>query len=254
MADLIRQPTPANYEYGMFKTLPATRGTAGVDDTFFGKRNKAYVDFHCRNMTRVRGHNFYYYVLESQNRRIDGDRPLGNNLDEGRVTKPESDQPTDFARHRHAGMGLYGENVVIGKRIDSVRREFIPDWPFLDPILVRGCIYDLEHEQEPDERGSIYVRRCSIDLARVHCDREWDFQPRIGDVVRLPRLNDLYMDIEDVQRDESRWGNTGFFAIYKLILVKMSKYEPQRKIAERKQTPEGSPPPQTGDPNPGSLS
>ena len=238
----------------MFKNMPGTGSTAGVHDTFYGPRNKALVDFHVRNMTRIRGQNLYFYVLESHNRRIDGDRPLSNNLDEGRVTLPESDQPVDFARHRHAGMALYGENVIVGKRIDSVRREMIPDWPFLDPLLVRGVLYDVEHEQEPDERGSIYVRRASLDLARVLCDREWDLQPRVGDIVRLPRLNDLYMDIEDVSRDESRWGATGFFAIYKCILVKTSKYEPQRKIAERKQIQSGQPPPQHGDPNPGRLS
>jgi hypothetical protein len=235
----------------MFKTMPGTSGTAGVHDTFFGPRDKAYVDFQARNITRVRGTNAYYYVKEDQNRRIDGDYPLSNAYEEGRIMKPEGADPDPFARHGHAGFALYGENVKVGRRIDSAQREVQLDWPYLDPILVRGILYELEHDQDPDERGVIYTRRASFDLARVLCDREWDFQPRVGDVVRLTKLADRYMDIEDVQRDEHRWGGDGFFVVYKLILVKSSKYEPQRKIAERKLS---DPPENPGDPNPGDLS
>jgi hypothetical protein len=247
----VRPPKIVVYDYGMFKALPGTASTAGVHDTFFGPRDKAYVDFHCRNATRVRGTQAYFYVKDDQNRRIDGDRPLSDAPEEGRIMKPEGAEQDPFARYSHAGFALYGENVQIGERIDSATREVYHDWPYLDPILVRGILYDMEHEQEADERGSIYVRRCSFDLARVLCEREWDFQPRPGDVVRFTKFADRYMDIEDVTRDEHRWGGDGWFAVYKMMLVKSSKFEPQRKIADRKLS---GPPPNTADPNPGDLS
>lgn len=247
-----RQPNPANWPIGQFKHLPATSGTAGVADTFFGPRDKAYVDFHARDLTRARGKNAWYYVLEDHNRRIDGDRPLSDAQNEGRVNVPEDAEPNPFARTQHAGFALYGERVKIGQRLTSVIREVQPDWPYMQPILVRGLIYELEHEQEPDERGVIYVRRAAFDLARVLCETEWDFQPRIGDIVRFDRLGDQHMDVEDVTRDEHRYGGTGFFAIYKLMLVKSSKYDPSRKIAERKRI--GAPPDGEVDPNPGDLS
>jgi len=247
----VRQPNLVTYDYGLFKNLPGTSSTAGVHDTFFGPRDKAYVDFHCRNATRVRGTQAYFYVKEDQNRRIDGDRPLSNAPEEGRIMKPEGADPDPFARHNHAGFALYGENVKVGRRLDSAQREIQLDWPYLDPILVRGLLYDMEHEQEADERGSIYVRRCTVDLARVLCEKEWDFQPRPGDILRLTKFADRYMDVEDVVRDEHRWGGDGWFAVYKLTLVKSSKYEPQRKIAERKLS---DPPLNTPtDPNPGEL-
>ena len=250
-----RPAQPANYPYGLYKNSPGTVGTSGVNDTFFGPRDKVLVDFHARDATRLRGTNLWFYVLESHNRRIDGDRPLSDSVNDGRVDVPEGAPEDPFRNIRHSGFALYGENVIVGERLDSVRREMQPDWPFLDPILVRGVIYEVEHEEESDERGSIYVRRCSLDLARVLCDKEWMLQPRVGDVVRLPRLNDVYMDVSEVARDETRFGGTGFFATYKLTLSKSSRYEPQRKIAVDKQTDVGvQPPPQTGDPNPGKLS
>jgi hypothetical protein len=248
----IRQAKAHTYNYGMFKNLKGTSGAAGVRDTFFGPRDKAYVDFHARNDTRVRGINAYYYVLEDENRRIDGDKPLSNSLEGGRIDVPEKTEPDPWQRKAHAGSALYGENIKIGRRIDSVRREVIPDWPYLDPILVRGVVYEVEHEEEADERGVIYVRRATIDLARVLCDKEWEFQPRNGDVIRFPKLLDQYMNVREVDRDERRWGGDGFFAIYKVYLEKTSKYEPQRKIAERKLT--DSPPDGHVDDNPGQLS
>jgi len=247
----IRQPNQIIYDYGMFKALPGTASTAGVHDTFFGPRDKAYVDFNSRNVTRVRGTQGYFYVKDDQNRRIDGDRPISDAPEEGRIMKPEGSGQDPFARYKHAGFALYGENVVVGQRLDSATREVHHDWPYLDPILVRGVLYDVEHDQEADERGVIYTRRASFDLARVLCEKEWDFQPRPGDVLRLTKLGDRYMDVEDVQRDEHRWGGEGFFAVYKLLLVKSSKFEPQRKIADRKLS---DPPPNPGDPNPGQLS
>lgn len=251
MAD-VRQPKPVTYDYGIFKTLKGTSGSAGVADTFFGPRDKALVDFQARDITRLRGTNTFYYVLDDQSRRIDGDKPLGNSENGGRIDLPESTEPDPFQRKAHAGLALYGERVKIGRRIDSVRREIQPDWPYLDPILVRGVIYESEHEEEADERGAVYIRRVSMDLARVLCDREWGFQPRPGDIVRLPRLLNQYMEVREVERDEKRFGGTGFFAGYKLYLVKTSKYEPQRKLATRKLIE--TPPDGSVESNPGKLS
>lgn len=248
-----RQPNAPAYPYGLYKHLPGTSGTSGVGGTFMGPRDRAYVDFHARDLTRTSGKNAWYYPKEDQNRRIDGDRPLSDARPErNQVTDPESTPADPFARHNHAGFALYGENARLGRRLDSVTREIIPDWPYLQPILVRGVLYEVEHSQEPDERGAIYVREGQFDLARVLCETEWDFQPRPGDVVRFDHLGDLYMDVEDVSRDESRFGSTGFFAVYKCRLVKSSKYDPSRKIAERKLV--GPPPDSTVDHNPGELS
>jgi len=251
----VRPPTPPDYEYGQFKALPGTSGVAGVPDTFYGTRNKAYADFISRQLTRLRGVNAYYYVLEDQNRRIDGDHPLSNAGHRSKLATPETQPDDPFARKKHAGLALYGERVIIKSRIDSAKREIQPDWPYMQPILVRGRVDNVEHEQEPDERGVIYVRRCDFYLARVLCDREWNLQPRPGDVVRFTKGLDMYMDVEDVDRDSEggRFGGDGFFTAYKMILVKSSKYEPQRKIAERKLSespPDGS----TGDTTPGDLS
>lgn len=248
----VRLPKIVTYDYGLFKTLPGTSGAAGVSDTFFGPRNKALVDFHARNMTRLRGTNAFYYVLADQNRLIDGDRPLSNSDEDGLITTPEGTETSPFQLKRHAGFALYGERLIIGERLDSVRREVQPDWPYKDPIKVRGVLYEIEHEQEADERAAIYVKRGTYDIARVLCEREWEMQPRPGDVLRFNKLSNQYMDVEDVSRDEHRWGGDGFFVVYKLLLVKSSKYEPQRKIAEGKliESPTNDP----VEPNPGKLS
>lgn len=243
MAD-VRPPNEVEYDYGQFKAVPGTSGTAGPNDTFFGERNKVYIDYLARQLTRVRGTNAYYYVLADQSRRLDGDTPLSSAEDGGRINFPETAPSQAFLRKRHAGQALYGEYAVVKRRLDSVRREVQPDWPYKDPILVRVVLGTPEFEREPDERGTIYVRRLECWIARVLCEREWDFQPHENDIMRFPKLLDQYMDIEEVSRDdEQRYGANGFFQSYKLRLVKSSKYEPQRKIAETKLTNE---PPPTG--------
>lgn len=237
MAD-VRQPNPADYAYGMWKTMPGTGGIPGFKDTFAGSYDKSYVDHLCRNMTRLRGTNGFYYVKQDQNRRIDGDRPI-----DSPPTPPEGDV---LRRREHAGNALYGEQVIVREQVDSVTREVQPDWAYDEPILIRGIVYEVQHENEADERGAIYVKRCSIDLARVLCEREWGFAPQPGDVVHLPKLfgestdtkTGGYFDVEDVDRDESRFGATGFFASYKLMLWRSSKFEPQRKLPPRKITTE----------------
>ncbi len=247
-----RQPKPANWGTGLYKHLPATVGTAGSGDTFFGPRDKAYADFHARDLTRVRGKNAWYYVLDDQVRRVDGTTPLSDAPHQNNVTTPEDAEPDPFARTSHAGFALYGERVKIGQRTSSVTREIQPDWPYLQPILVRGVLYGVEHSEEPDERGSIYIRNADFDLARVLCEIEWDFQPREGDVVRFEHLGDKFFDVEEVSRDEARWGGSGFFVSYKLRLTRTTKYDPSRKIAARKLI--DAPPSGVVDPNPGGLS
>jgi hypothetical protein len=251
-----REPERVVYDYGQFKNAPGTSAVPGVRDTFFGPRDKAFADFHARDMTRIRGTNLWYYVLDDQNRRVDGDRPLSDAEHRRDITTPEDTDVDPFQRKAHAGFALYGERVKMVKRLDSVRRQVEPDWPYLDPILVRGLVFEVDHENEPDERGVIYVRRATLELARVLCEREWKFQPRPGDIVRFEKLLDQYMDVEDVHRaEDKRFGGDGFFVVYKLTLVKSSKYEPQRKIAVRKQTVDGEAPPnEPVDPNPGKLS
>lgn len=254
----VRPPNKVTYDYGQFKNAPGTARTAGVPDTFFGPRNKVYADFIARRITRLRGTNAYYYVLADASERIDGDRPISDADRRGRVDAAEGDTALThdevFARKRHAGMALYGEHVIVKRRLDSVRREIQPDWSYLDPILVSGLVDATEHDTEPDERGSIRIRRCEYRLARVLCDREWDLQPQAGDIVRFPKLLDQYMDVERVEREEARMGSTGFFVEYKLTLVKTSKFEPQRKIAERKLADDAPPTGAPDDPSPGGLS
>lgn len=252
----VRQPNKVTYSYGQFKNAPGTIGAPGVPDTFFGPRNKAYADYLQRRITRLRGVNAYYYVLDDMSERVDGDRPGSDAVNRGRVDVPEGrDTHEDvFARKRHAGMALYGEHVIVRQRLDSTRREIQPDWSYLDPILVRGIVDSTEHEDEADEKGAIRIRRCDFWLARVLCEREWDFQPRPGDIVRFQRLLDTYMDVERVEREEARMGGDGYFVAYKLMLVKTSKFEPQRKIAETKLTDEPPPDGSANDPSPGGLS
>jgi hypothetical protein len=249
----IREPNKATYEYGQFKELPGTSGVPGVPDTFFGPRNKVYADYIQRQITRLRGTNCYYYVLDDMSERVDGDRPISDAENRGRTDIPEGTPEDAFARKRHAGKALYGEHAIVRRRLDSVRREIQPDWPYLSPILVRVLMENVEHEQEADERGAIHIRRADVWIARVLCEKEWNIQPRAGDILRFSRLLDQYLDVEDVSRDESvRVGGDGYYVGYKLMCVKSSKYEPQRKIGESKLTEE-PPPDGSVDPNPGGL-
>ncbi len=245
-----REPKKAPFPYGQFKGLPGTAATNGVRNTFFGRRDKLYADFTARDTVRLSGINVWYYVLDDQNRRVDGDRPISNAGERRNITTSEGTGPDPFQRTRHAGFALYGERVRLGQPLksSSVLQEVEPDWPYLEPLLVRGVLTEPEHEEEPDERGVIYVRRARFHLARIMCEQEWDFQPQPGDIVRFEKIADQYMDVNEVTRDETRFSTDGFFVSYILSLVKSSKYEPQRKIASRKQAttepaPQGMPPP-----------
>lgn len=238
MAEEIRPPEKVEYGYGLYKKVAGTGSLPGFKDTFVGSRDKAYADFQARDMTRIRGTNGFYYVKDDQNRRIDGSKPISS--------PPTPDTGDVLRRRAHAGMALYGEQVIVRDQIDSVSREVQPDWAYLDPVLVRGVVIDPSFENDSDERGSIYVKRCSFDLARVLCEQEWKFVPQPGDIVNLPKLfgasanpiTGSYFDVEEVARDETRFGATGFFVVYKLTLWRSSKFEPQRKLPPRKITTE----------------
>jgi hypothetical protein len=238
MADEIRQPESPNYDYGIYKKVPGTGSIPNFKDTFVGERDKKYADFLNRDKTRIRGTNCFYYVKDDQNRRIDGSQPISS--------PPTPDTGDVLRRRAHAGMALYGEQVIVREQVDSVTREVQPDWAYREPILVRGIVYDVSSENDADERGSIYVNRCMFDLARVLCEEEWKFRPQPGDVVNLPNLfgqasnttKGGYFDVEDVSRSDSRFGATGFFTVYKLTLWRSSKFEPQRKLPPRKITTE----------------
>lgn len=227
MADEIQQPTPPSYPYGVFKHLSGTSGIPSHPDTFIGPRDKVYVDFLCRDVTRLRGTNAYYYVKLDHPRRIDGDHPISNN--------PDIDNDA-LARKRHAGMALYGEHVIVGESIDTVRDEVQPDWPYSDPILVRGIAMDLDRDEEADEKGSIFIRGLRFVLARVLCEKEWNIRPRTGDVIRFTKALRGYYDVEYVETEEPRMGSNGNFTEFRCQLRRNTKFEPQRKIAEQKKT------------------
>lgn len=193
-------------------------GVPNFPDLFFDQPDKDYLDYIARDVTRIRGTNVNYFRLVDTTERIDGDRPI-------------SDKPGlgPFDTKRHSGnVALYGETVRVGTRLDSQRRETTPDWNYDEPFHTRGIVLDLTTDEEPDERGSIYIRTARLDLARAIME-DFDTICRRGDVVELPQLLNGYFDVVDVSRDDTRFGATGFFTTYKLSLTKSSKFQPQRK-------------------------
>jgi len=219
-------------------------------DTFFGPRDKAYLDFIARRMTKLRGTYCYYYTLLSQTERTDDITPASIN---------RINSPLDMSRHAGGGnprdleeskgiSAMYGEPVTVGHRLSSVEREFMPDWEFSEPILVRGVLFAPERAEIPDFRGTIYSQRIRLSLARVLCESEWKIRPRIGDMVRIPdmtnppRAQDNYYDVEEVVINDSRFGGIGYFTAFTLQLARSTRYAPQRKIPEGKKRDAHDPP------------
>jgi hypothetical protein len=219
-------------------------------DTFFGPRDKRYLDFIARRVTKLRGTNAYYYLLRSQTERTDDILPVSKN----RIATPQD-------TIRHAGgttsphlteaMGIaamYGEPVVVGQRLNSVEREFTPTWDFAEPVLVRGVLTDPERAEIPDQRGSIYTQRIRISLARTLCENDWYIRPRVGDMIRIPdltnppRLQDNYYDVEEVVINDTRFGGTGHFTAFTLQLSRSTRHAPQRKIPEKDKRDAPDPP------------
>jgi len=210
-------------------------------DTFFGPQDKKYLDFIARRITKLRGSYAYYYILTSQTERTDDILP---------VSKNQIATPADSIRHAGGGLprdleeakgiaAMYGEPVSVGRRLNSVEREFMPDWEFAEPILVRGVLTDPERAEIPDQRGSIYTQRIRISLARILCETEWCIRPRVGDMLRIPDLTnpprpqDNYYDVEEVVINDSRFGSNGHFTAFTLQLSRSSRHAPQRKIPEK---------------------
>lgn len=219
-------------------------------DTFFGPRDKKYLDFIARRTTKLRGTNAYYYILISQTERTDDILPVSKN----RIATPQ-----DSIRHAGGGMprdleeakgiaAMYGEPVSVGHRINSVEREFTPDWEFDEPVLVRGILTDPERAEIPDQRGSIYTQRIRLSLARIICETEWKIRPRVGDMVRIPDLTnpprpqDNYYDVEEVVINDTRFGSTGHFTAFTLQLSRSTRHAPQRKIPEKDKRDAPDPP------------
>lgn len=214
-------------------------------DTFFGPRDKNYLDFIAKRATKLRGTYCYYYVLSSQTERTDDIVPVSKN----RLVGPIDNQPANI---RHAGgerpsqlkdaagiSAMYGEPVVIGHRLSSTEREVTKSWEFQEPIIVRGILSDPERAEQPDSRGAIYTQRIRLWLARTLCESPWNIRPRIGDMVRVPtltnppRTQDDYYDVEEVVLNNTRFGATGFFTAYTLQLARSSRHAPDRKIPEK---------------------
>jgi hypothetical protein len=219
--------------------LDSPLGPTGNDvftDTFYSVRNKRYMDFLGRQMTKLRGTDAVYYVLKSQTQRMDGDTP---------VDVKEGLAPLDPIRHSGGDKGIsamYGEPVIVGNRIDSCAREVTPSWSYADPVNVRVVISEVpSRAEEIDERGMIYTNELVASISRVLCEETWNIKPEVGDVVQLPTLLEGYFDVREVDTNRSRFGATGFFVSYDLTLARTSKFVPQRKLPESHLTPPPEP-------------
>lgn len=207
---------------------PYTAGASGFDDTFFGPNDKKYMDRKTKAMSMLRGTDCYYYKQRGQTQDIDGSRPLTD----GPGPHPEVQDPNVAGyqpRRRSGNMSLYGENVIVRNRIDSTKREVIPDWDFTAPVLVRALGMEPVQEEEPDERGTIFIFTLKLHIARILLD-ELDIRPRAGDVIRLPKLLESYYDVEHVERDQHRFGAKGYFVAYSFDLKRNSMFHPERKL------------------------
>lgn len=207
--------------------MPVTpSGVPGFDDTFFGPKDKAYMDRLARDLVKVRGINVLYYKKRDVPARIDGVTPLSNN--------PNASPFDPKGRKGTAVAGLYGEPVALGPRIDSTKRELSPAWDYADPIELRGVAFNTERSDNADDRGHIEVLKIQFHLARAMCD-DVTVTPEPGDVIQFPTLLGACYDTERVNVDSHRFGGTGFFTAYELSLVRSSKFVPPRKDLPRGQ-------------------
>ena len=195
--------------------------TPKFDDTFFGPNDKGYIDRKARDMSRLRGVDAYYYKMRDQTQRIDGD--------EGPLTDGPEVIPEQTVRRRGGNVSLYGEPIIIRKRIDSTSREVIPDWNYAPPVKLRCLGMEPIQEEDPDDRGSIFTFKLKLHIARAIME-DVNIIPRVGDVIRLPSQLDSFYDVQHVDRDKHRFGATGFFIAYYFDLVRKSLFEPERKL------------------------
>jgi len=212
-----RRPTPPP---NVPPNPPFTSGLPDFEDTFFGPNDKKYLDRKAKEMARIRGTDAYYYKKLDSAQDVDGTRPLTD----GPGVVPE------ITTKRHAGnMSLYGEPVIVRNRIDSTKREVIPDWQYSEPALLRAVGLEPELEEEPDERGTIVITKLRMDIARAQFE-EFGITPRAGDVIRLPKLLDNFYDVEHVEPNRHRFGAFGFFVAYSFNLVRRTMFVPERKL------------------------
>lgn len=211
--------------------MPNIERVPNFPDTFFGPAGKSYVDRINRDVTRVRGINCLYYPLLDQTKRTDGTKPLDDKKDLG-----------PFDNKRHAGDPLYGEASVVRQRVNTVVQKVEPEWLYGEPIEIRGIAFTPGSDEQPDERGTLYNRTLIFHLARVIADEcgvnsylNRPLRPRQGDVIQFTEKLDGFFEANDVSRDESRFGGTGFFAVYYFDLTQTSKF-----IASRKCLPDPS--------------
>jgi len=197
-------------------------GVPGFEDTFFGDLDKGFIDCLNEDLTNLRGQPILYFVKRDQTRRIDGDAP---GEDRDGIT------PVVGLRKRSGDLigAMYGEPTRIKNRIDSVRREVEHDWNYADPVKLFAVVLDPSSEETPDERGTTYARTIRVDIART-CAEDAGIRPRQGDVIQLVKLLDGFYDIEDVSRDDSRFGGNGNFHVFQCTLAKNSKFVPPRKV------------------------
>jgi hypothetical protein len=223
-----KAPEPVPHGGGIPPEPPFTAGTTGFDDTFFGPNDKQYLDRKAKAMSKLRGTDVYYYKQKSQTQDMDGSRPLTD----GPGPQPELDPPPTTGipvRRRSGNMSLYGENIIVRNRIDSTKREVIPDWNYAPPILLRALAMEPVQEEDPDDRGTIFVHTLKLHIARILLD-EAGIRPRAGDVIRLPKLLESYYDVKHVERDQHRFGAKGYFIAYSFELNRNSMFHPERKL------------------------
>ena len=225
-----KQPEPVPHGGGLPPDPQFSSGVTGFDDTFFGPNDKNYVDRKAKAMSNLRGIDLYYYKMGNQTQDIDGSRPLTD----GPGPRPELELTDTKAqaipvRARSGNMSLYGEPIVVRNRIDSVKREVIPDWNYDPPITLRALAMEPTQEEEPDDRGTIFIYSLKLHIARILLD-EAGIRPRGGDVIRLPKLLESYYDVKHVERDQHRFGAKGYFVAYSFDLVRNSMFHPERKL------------------------
>lgn len=213
-------PRPPSFPPQVPAETTHTSGIPNFPDTFFGTNDKRYVDRKVRDVSRLRGVDVFYYAMLDQTQRIDGTKPLTD----GKEYVPEI-----TTRKRGGNVSLYGEPVIVRHRIDSTKREVIPDWHFAEPVMVRGLVTKTEQDEEPDERGLIFIRTATLDIGRVLME-DLKLIPHAGDVVRLPKLLDSFYDVKRVFTDGSRFGATGFFSVYTFELERKTMFVPERKL------------------------
>ena len=196
-------------------------GVPDFPDTFFGDLDKTFIDCINEDLTNIRGQPVLYFVKNDQTLRIDGEAP-------GEDAK--GIPPVTGLRKRSGNVigAMYGEPTKVGPRIDSLRREVKHVWNYANPVKLYVIALEPSSDEDADERGTTYARTLRVDIART-CAENAGIRPRQGDVIQLVNMLGAFYDIEDVSRDDSRFGGDGNFHVFQCTLAKNSKFAPPRK-------------------------